>query len=429
MQGKISVGIVGPFNQIAADFGFVATAEETRIAHLSGTWEQFQDNLKGGEPELVIVYAEASPSPSALADTLSRLKRAVAIVLMPPQWADMVGQIEQIHTVRKVYVMPVAPAEVVRFGLTAVRTERARTASAAPLMAASTGGRAANVVGTRVMAFVAAEGGVGKSTIAEALGFELAARRGIKTLLFSLDLPPAAMLHFAPAGGKRKTLGATPNATEYLVRPEVGFQDSIQTTVDGLDVIMAPSSSFAYADWAQPEKADLLRQMVAASFMHHYGAVLLDLPAGEGAWTIQPLLAANTIFIVARPTLRGVQAVAHTTRLLTEELVGQHQVPRESIYVILNQRTKKSFTPDYFQSEGATYAETYGGWFPPVIATADYDEEIPAAQDTQRPVVNVSDTMAKLVSHLADSIYGQGYRGDKPAQVKRGPFGIRIKVR
>ena len=71
------------------------------------------------------------------------------------------------------------------------------------------------------------------------MGFELSARRSIRTLLFSFDLPASAPLRL----GTR----FAPSAAEYLQRTEGGFKDSIQTTSDGLDVIIAPPESTAYA--------------------------------------------------------------------------------------------------------------------------------------------------------------------------------------
>ena len=106
----------------------------------------------------------------------------------------------------------------------------------------------------------------------------------------------------------------------------------------------------------------------------------------------------------------GIRAVAHLSQLLTEKLDPQHRVPKDGLFVVLNQRTARStFTATAFNQEGAAYA----GWFPPVLATLDYDPVIPQAQDAGRPAASMSEVLSKAVSGLADAFYGnaQGVPG------------------
>ncbi len=55
-------------------------------------------------------------------------------------------------------------------------------------------GRTANafITGTKRIAVISHSGGVGCSTIAENLAYDLAVRLSVKTLLVSMGLPPAA---------------------------------------------------------------------------------------------------------------------------------------------------------------------------------------------------------------------------------------------
>ena len=187
-----------------------------------------------------------------------------------------------------------------------MQTEQAKGQSISPLGEAikDRPGHAATV-GTRVVAFVSAQGGVGKSTLAEGLGFELAARRNINSLLFSFDLPPLAPM--------RLDARYQPNVQEFYTHPgPTGFREALQTTKDDLDVVVAPSESYAYANIGTiaPEDQRSIRSLVITSYAFNYGAILLDLPSGESAWTMQPLLVANLVLIVARPTLDGVRATA-----------------------------------------------------------------------------------------------------------------------
>src|SRR4030065_1497879 len=98
-------------------------------------------------------------------------------------------------------------------------------------------------------------------------------------------------------------------------------------------------------------------------------AVLLDLPSGEQPWGLQGILAANTAVIVTRCTLADLTATRHSLVLLLERLIGEHRIPREAIYLVLNQVNERSpITPREFHDE---LANAYG-WAPPVAARRTY---------------------------------------------------------
>ena len=420
---KISIGFAGPdLSQITREY--VLTVDETKMAlsFIQTNWDLFLQSLAEGEPDLLIVYADISPGADALVNELAKLKNALAIILLPTGWADLQGALEKVDTVRGIYLQPASPAEVLRRGLNAVQTERAKRQTASPLSEMlNPTERTPGVVGTRVIAFVSSQGGVGKSTLAEGLGFELAARRNINSLLFSFGLPPAAPL--------RLDIRYQPSAQEFFAHPGPnGFKESIQHTRDGLDVVIAPCESYTYANAAitAPEAAHSIRSLVITSYAFNYGAILLDLPASEEAWTMQPLLAANLVLVVSRPTLDGIRATAHTARLLTENLQSNHRIPKENIFVVLNQRTKHStFTASSFHQKGA---HQYG-WFPPVLTTIDYDPLVPQAQDASRPAVNVAEDLGKNIAALADMFYGNLHLSAKNGRPKGRSFlGIRVRM-
>ena len=141
---------------------------------------------------------------------------------------------------------------------------------------------------------------------------------------------------------------------------------------------------------------------------------------------MQPLLAANLVLIVSRPTLDGIRATAHTARLLTENLQSNHRIPKENIFVVLNQRTKHStFTASSYHQKGANQY----GWFPPVLTTIDYDPLVPQAQDASRPAVNVAEDLGKNIAALADMFYGNLHLSSRNGRPKGRSFlGIRIRM-
>jgi len=416
MTEKYPIGIAGPdLNQISRDYThLVATHERFALAMIANSWRAFQDNMHETEPVLLIVFADIAPSPDALKEVLSTLKRAIVILLLPSHWAQFQGVFEQLDKVRKVFLLPAAPKEVLAYGLTLIETEIARTRAVSPLQGMAMGQSSA-AVGTRQIAFVSAQGGTGRSTLAEAMGFELAARRSIRSLLFSFDLPANAPLRL----GTR----FAPSAAEYLQRTEGGFQDAIQTTADGLDVIIAPPESTAYAAATRDGEQGKLHDLVNEAYKYHYAAILLDLPSGESAWMLQPLRVANTVVLVARPTTEGVRVCGHVMKLLTEIIGGQHRFGREAFFLILNQRTPKSiYTAPAFASELAKYA----GWTPPVLATVDYDPAITRAQEDGRPAASASESLGRAAATLVETFYGSS-RGEEP--LHKGFKIGRVKIR
>ncbi len=416
MAEKYPVGLAGPdLNRISAEYThLISTHERFALMTLSTSWRAFEDVTKENEPALLIVFADLAPSPDALKDVLSKLKKAVVVLLLPTHWVQYQGVFEPLSQVRKIFIQPAAPKAVLASGLTAVETEIARNHSASPLQS-NTGGSMAAAVGTRVIAFVSAQGGVGRSTLAEAMGFELAARRNIRSVLLSFDLPSTAPL--------RLGLHYAPTAAEYLQRTEGGFRDAIQSTADGLDVIIAPDDSTAYASAMRDGEQAKIHDLVNHASHQLYAAILLDLPANESAWMVQPLRVANTIVIVTRPTTEGIRACRHVMKLLTEVIGSQHRFTRDAFYIVLNHRTPKTiYTVPSFSKELAELA----GWSPPIQAVVDEDPEITRAQDSGRPAASASDTLGKAAATLVDSFYGSA-RGTE--SLRRGFKIGRIKIR
>ncbi len=331
--------------------------------------------------------------------------QGVAILVLPASLRDLRSVFEKASVVRGIYIAPVNWAEIAQSGYAAVITERARAAAAAPLQQAYLSKTQSAATGTRVVAFTSANGGTGRSTIAEALAYELAVRMNTYTLLMSFDLPPTAVSHLR--------LHYAPNAMEYFARPGDGFAASIQSR-EGLEVILAPENSVDYQKAGEysaghKREPDSIYSLVVTSWMRSYAAVLLDLPAGETPWSLQGISAANTAVIVARCTMADMTATRHTLILLLERLVGEHRIPREAIYLVLNQvQDKAALSPgEFHQGLVANY-----GWAPPVAAVIPYLPAITRIQDEQVPVVKRVDELEKAIRKLADQLYPkQGLAG------------------
>ncbi|MCU0487290.1 MAG: hypothetical protein MUC85_14395 [Anaerolineales bacterium] len=109
--------------------------------------------------------------------------------------------------------------------------------------------------------------------------------------------------------------------------------------------------------------------------------------------------------IVSRCTLADMAAARHTLILLLERLVGEHRIPREAIYLVLNQVTERS--PISIRGFHDELVGSYG-WAPPVAAVIPYNPAISQAQDEQIPAVTRVDALAKGVRSLADFLFPGG---------------------
>jgi len=399
---KVTVMLAGPGHETVfyqmqppflSDARFVISTYATQ-------WSNFEQNLSQMRPDLVVVQVEIAPGPDALIQVLAELQvwRGVAILILPPAIRELRAQFENAAIVRGVYIAPVNWGEIAQAGYAAVITERAKAAATAPMQQAYLSRSAGAIIGTRVVAFVSATGGTGRSTIAESLAYELSVRMNVRSLLMSFDLPPAAAPHF--------NIRYVPSAMEYFARPGDGFGASIQSR-EGMDVLLAPENSVDYQKAAEysishKTEADSIYSLVMASWTRNYAAVLLDLPAGEQPWSMQGIAAANTAVIVTRCTLADMTAARHTLILLLERLIGEHRIPREAICLVLNQVTENSMI-----SVRGFYDELANGygWAPPVAAVIPYTPAISHAQDQQVPAVTRVDELAKGVHNLAEFLF------------------------
>lgn len=381
-----------------------------RVTTNAYSWEDLVKNLEALQPALVVVNAAVARTGEALVDLLSGMQRwrGVAIVLLPPEFGHAAGMLMRVATVRQTFSLPPNWKEVVEAGFSAAISEQARAVAATPLRQAygpmpGFGGdngplRSGSIVtGTRVVAFLSARGGVGRSTVAECLGYELAIRHNVQTILLACDLPPATVL-------RMKDLRYVPNAMEFFRRPGDGFNAAIQK-YERLDIITAPVNSVEYARAVEPVEGlgSPLRNLFMATWTRNYAAVLLDLPAGEQPWTLEGITAANTAVIVARPCITDIAGVVHTLRLLTERMSEKHRIPRDAIYLVLNQvHDHTPLTPRGFMD--ALTAE-FKDWTPQVAAVLPRLDELPILQERMMPPTASLDELSQGIRGLIQHLY------------------------
>lgn len=411
MAQKLSVLLAGPGHEVVNYQMMPAFLSDSRLA-VAGqamNWDVLKSQLPVYKPEVLVVQAGVAPGPDELINLVSGMQawNGVTLVLLPPGATGARGAFENMPGV----VAGVHSTEGLNFGelpalaYSAGETARARLmkVSAAPVMAtqsvpAGVGymppGLQPVMTGTKRIAVLSHAGGAGVSTIAEGLAYELAVRLSIRTLLFSLGMPAAAASHLR--------LRYIPSMTEFFERPgRASIQSAIQR-LEGLDVIVAPDNSLEYLRMGQVVDTAAPNSIYAgltAAEDGSYAAMIMDLPGAETPWMLHPLYFANQLLIVARPTMADLFATRHTLSALG--ILGS-KLPRESIYLVLNQGSETSpFTPRQFLEELASALD----WAPPIAAVIEHDPNILAAQNQRVPAVTRSEKLTRGVRQIISNLF------------------------
>lgn len=159
---------------------------------------------------------------------------------------------------------------------------------------------------SNILLVTSGKGGVGKSTVASALGMTYAARKS-KTVLVELDIG---------LRGLDLMLGVEDQAVYDLgniLRGECRLSDGIlPVTPDGyLSVIVAPSGISARIDYD-----DVVSLVKALS--HYYETVIVDAPAGIGVSLLLAPQLPCTVLVVATPDLISSRDAGKLTGMLEQ---------------------------------------------------------------------------------------------------------------
>ncbi len=405
-ERRIAVLISGPSESSFYDMLAPFTRDPRfYVCAQASTWEELLKKIQSTTPDLVMLQAAIAPGPEEILQAMAMLNgKGVGIVILPGAYGRVKGMLESrgASTIAGVYVEPIVWAEMVEIAYSAVMTLRARTIAVAPAqysvpaIGSFASGMPATAVaaGTKRIALVSNAGGVGRSTLAEALAYELANRLSVKTLLMSLGMPAAAVPHF------RGKLRFPSNVGEYFRRPTPAVLEGVMQRVEQLDVLIAPPDSAEYemaANQADPRSAGSIYSMLQDAEGQH-AAVVMDLPPSETQWMTHPLLFANTILVVSRLQTDDLIATVHTLNVLLNAL----RKSRDSIWLVFNQVSDRStLTPRSFQEEIAGELS----WAPPMLAAIESDPAILQAQEQGVSPTLRSDKLMNSVREIANALY------------------------
>jgi MinD-like ATPase involved in chromosome partitioning or flagellar assembly len=278
----------------------------------------------------------------------------------------------------------------------------------------------ASAIGFRAIAVWSAQGGCGKTTIATALALE-AVSRNLPALLVGLGAPDPIPLTLR--------LRSDPGIVTWRGNPAgESFKAHVQThPASRLDVLAGFPTPLALTSYLEDafHPAKGLAALVSTAALAGYSVVVLDVSAQELAPAA--LSAANTLIMPVRPDTTGLLAARVTTTMIFEQMAGQHRIPPEGVYVVLNRVHEQSIPAPEFSRYGGNLCRN----FPPVAATIPDDREIEAAINQSAPPYYRSRVLAQAAQTLGGLLFASTLapRSEvaKPAKTfNLGP--IRIKV-
>ena len=418
-EGPVALMIIAPAQSADALYtAFAADGRFTIVATASSA-----DDARGKlalRPEAVIADVMAFTGPDQFAQTLGAYD-GICFALGPSSLPY--GAQEAVRAVRCVADLALGDPNLVTLAgriYDAATARRTGTAAAAP---GTVGGGIASaprasMTGWRAIAVWGAQGGIGKSTFAEALALE-AASRSLPTLLIGLGAPDSVPL--------RLKLKASPNIMHWLASPTLdGLKRAIQKR-GNLDVLTGfPDlvSLGEYLPHAFDGDASLVNLANTAAFAG-YGVVVFDVSSQELA--AAALSASNTLILMLRPSLDGVQSALEAVKAVNDVLSGKHKIPPASRFLVVNRVRSSTMTPE----EAVKAAMSIRPDFPPLTAHVPDDPSIEEADIRQEPAYFRSDVLRRAARTVGDRLFASlppsATAPAKVGKVKRlGPFKVRV---
>lgn len=414
----ITVLLAGPIPRLQAWYTVLAGDARFRVSMQANDPLDLQSKLTAN-PDVLVLDANIYPGPQPVVETLTRYHGA-AYVLLPLEAAqDTVLSISQIPCVKGVYkgdISLLAISGEMYAAADAQRKIRLNTSMDALWSRPQGGGQP---LGLRVVAVWNQAGGVGKTTIASNLAYE-ASRRGHASLLIGMGAPDDLPLILG--------LKPEPNLNHWRANPTAeGLKLALQK-VDTLDVLAGFPDvlSEARAITTPLDAAESIPKLVLTAAYMGYSVIVLDAP--PTALASAALAAANTLVLVARPSLEGVMRSVEAYRTVVERLAGEHHIPASGVYVALNRMGGRMVLDEWHKAASALL----GRPFPPVVAQIPDEPLVGEAQDGRKLPLNVSDNFVRGLKPLADALFSpqgaqqnnNGNNGKRAFEI----FGVRVKI-
>ena len=417
----VTILLAGPMPRVNAWYTALAADARARVTSFATDPQDLTFKI-ASVPEALLLDACIYPGPREMVDLLTRYPGAAYVLLPLEANAEALANISRIPSVKGVYHGDVNLVELSGklFGdVMAMRT------SSQPGMQGLWKPRdeGSSPMGMRIIAVWNQSGGVGKTTIASNLAYE-AARRGLPTLLIGLGAPDDLPLILG--------LKPEPNIASWRANPN---QDGLKTALqklEALDVLAGFPDvlSEAQAINTPQDAPDSVNMLVLTAAYAGYAVIVLDAPPTVLA--ASAISAANTLVLVARPSLEGVMRTVHAYRTVVERLAGQHRIAAHGVFVVLNRMTPNRMTSEEWHKAASSLL---GQPFPPIVSQIADESVVGDLQDRKRIPLIASDSFARGLLPLANALFStsgsvSSTKINKPQGKGRAIrlFGLKVKV-
>lgn len=416
----VTVLLAGPLPRLQAWYSALLGDARFRVTMQSNDPQDLNAKIVSN-PDVLLLDAAIFPGPQPLLEFLPRY-HGVAYVLLPPEATrEVQDSVAQETCVKGVYKGDLNLIALLGdLYAAAVAQRQARRAASMDALwqsasAGTPGGQAA--IGLRAIAVWNQAGGVGKTTIASNLAAD-AARRGIPTLLIGMGAPDDLPLILG--------LRPEPNLNHWRANPTPeGLRAAIQKA-GTLDVLAGFPDilSEARALNTPLDAPESIPKLVLTAAYMGYAAIVLDAPPNALAGAA--IAAANTLVLVARPSLEGVLRAVEAYRTVTERLAGEHHIPPQGVYVVLNRTGGRMSAEEWHKAASGLM----GGSFPPITAQIPDDPHVGEAQDARRLPLDLADGFVRGLKPLSDLLFSSASQATTRSALKKQIqfMGVRITV-
>jgi Flp pilus assembly CpaE family ATPase len=265
----------------------------------------------------------------------------------------------------------------------------------------------------RVIAFSSGMlGGTGKSTLAGTLAWLVAHEGQASAILLAFDTPPAVVTHYR--------LARWPDVALFLEGGEF-FERTLQRR-NALTVAITPGDTVTYERIGAltPEQPGAALHAIAEAAAR-FDLVIVDLPPDSTGWAIHPLLEADDVVIVVRPTVADQVGVVQTVQFLQ----ALHHGRETQAHLILNDCTSRDITPEAFLAGVGQLRAS-----PPVIGAVPHNRAVRLAQNegVPLPLADGCDDVVAEMRRLAGRL-GLELRKEEVTQATRTASTLATKPR
>jgi len=411
----VTILLAGPMPRVNAWYTALVADARARVTSFATDPQDLAFKIASA-PEALLLDASIYPGPKEMIDMLTRYGGAAYVILpqeVNPEIADNIGKTP---SVKGVYRGDVNLAELSGklFGDVQALRQSSKPGMEALWKPRSEG---FSPVGMRIIAVWNQSGGVGKTTVSTNLAYE-AARRGLPTLLIGLGAPDDLPLILG--------LKPEPNIVSWRSTPnQDGLKMALQK-LDTLDVLAGFPDvlSEAMAINTPQDAPNSVQKLILTAAYAGYAVIVLDAP--PTALAASAISAANTLVLVARPSLEGVMRTVHAYRTVVERLAGEHRIAANGVFVVLNRITSSRMSSEEWHKAASGLL---GQPFPPIVAQITDDPQVGELQDRKRIPLMATETFTRGIQPLANALFSTNGTHAAPGATSRPPSkGREIKV-